>query len=60
MDTKFSPEAHVKRSIVVRTVETRDGEVRHESGQSVKEYPSTVDLKTRNYLKIPSKHGVKL
>ncbi|KAI4899595.1 hypothetical protein NFI96_016519, partial [Prochilodus magdalenae] len=26
MDTKLTPEAHVKRSIVVRTVETRDGE----------------------------------
>ncbi len=26
-DTKLTPEAHVKRSIVVRTVETRDGEV---------------------------------
>uniref|UniRef100_A0A8C1VWX1 Glial fibrillary acidic protein n=1 Tax=Cyprinus carpio TaxID=7962 RepID=A0A8C1VWX1_CYPCA len=27
LDTKLTPEAHVKRSIVVRTVETRDGEV---------------------------------
>ncbi|KPP57529.1 hypothetical protein Z043_124737, partial [Scleropages formosus] len=26
LDTKLSPEAHVKRSILVRTVETRDGE----------------------------------
>ncbi len=26
-DTKLTPEAHVKRSIVVRTLETRDGEV---------------------------------
>lgn len=29
-DTPISSEAHVKRSIVVRTVETRDGEVRME------------------------------
>lgn len=29
MDTRLTPEAHVKRSIVVRTVETRDGEVNY-------------------------------
>ncbi|MBN3296467.1 GFAP protein, partial [Amia calva] len=27
LDTKLSPESHVKRSILVKTVETRDGEV---------------------------------
>uniref|UniRef100_A0A8D0CKQ5 Glial fibrillary acidic protein n=1 Tax=Scleropages formosus TaxID=113540 RepID=A0A8D0CKQ5_SCLFO len=32
LDTKLSPEAHVKRSILVRTVETRDGE--HEKQKS--------------------------
>ncbi|KTG33679.1 hypothetical protein cypCar_00001501, partial [Cyprinus carpio] len=31
LDTKLTPEAHVKRSIVVRTVETRDGEIIKES-----------------------------
>ncbi|XP_048102662.1 glial fibrillary acidic protein [Alosa alosa] len=39
MDTKFSPEAHVKRSIVVRTVETRDGEIIKESTTERKELP---------------------
>uniref|UniRef100_A0A8C1QPK2 Glial fibrillary acidic protein n=1 Tax=Cyprinus carpio TaxID=7962 RepID=A0A8C1QPK2_CYPCA len=38
LDTKLTPEAHVKRSIVVRTVETRDGEVntRRRSSSSFK------------------------
>ncbi|NXG20731.1 GFAP protein, partial [Grallaria varia] len=36
-DTKSTSEAHVKRSIVVKTVETRDGEVLKESQQEHKE-----------------------
>ncbi|NWU13388.1 GFAP protein, partial [Cephalopterus ornatus] len=36
-DTKSVSEAHVKRSIVVKTVETRDGEVLKESKQEHKE-----------------------
>ncbi|KAG9333448.1 hypothetical protein JZ751_011609 [Albula glossodonta] len=35
MDTKLSPEAHIKRSILVRTVETRDGEVRQQGALSL-------------------------
>ncbi|XP_066554569.1 glial fibrillary acidic protein [Amia ocellicauda] len=31
LDTKLSPESHVKRSILVKTVETRDGEIIKES-----------------------------
>ncbi|XP_038845269.1 glial fibrillary acidic protein-like [Salvelinus namaycush] len=41
MDTKFSPEAHVKRSIIVRTVETRDGEIIKESTAERKEIPDS-------------------
>ncbi|NXI08952.1 GFAP protein, partial [Irena cyanogastra] len=37
LDTKSVSEAHVKRSIVVKTVETRDGEVLKESKQEHKE-----------------------
>ncbi|NXC41316.1 GFAP protein, partial [Penelope pileata] len=37
LDTKSVSEAHVKRSIVVKTVETRDGEVIKESKQEHKE-----------------------
>ncbi|XP_041254900.1 glial fibrillary acidic protein [Onychostruthus taczanowskii] len=37
LDTKSVSEAHVKRSIVVKTVETRDGEVLKESKQEPKE-----------------------
>ncbi|XP_059686419.1 glial fibrillary acidic protein [Gavia stellata] len=37
LDTKSMSEAHVKRSIVVKTVETRDGEVIKESKQEHKE-----------------------
>ncbi|NWR89397.1 GFAP protein, partial [Furnarius figulus] len=37
LDTKSVPEVHVKRSIVVKTVETRDGEVLKESKQEHKE-----------------------
>ncbi|NWV00770.1 GFAP protein, partial [Upupa epops] len=37
LDTKAVSEAHVKRSIVVKTVETRDGEVIKESQQEHKE-----------------------
>ncbi|XP_057241596.1 glial fibrillary acidic protein [Malurus melanocephalus] len=37
--TKSVSEAHVKRSIVVKTVETRDGEVLKESKQEHKEVP---------------------
>ncbi|XP_027764971.1 glial fibrillary acidic protein isoform X1 [Empidonax traillii] len=37
--TKSVSEAHVKRSIVVKTVETRDGEVLKESQQEHKEVP---------------------
>ncbi|XP_053821087.1 glial fibrillary acidic protein [Vidua chalybeata] len=39
LDTKSVSEAHVKRSIVVKTVETRDGEVLKESKQEHKEVP---------------------
>ncbi|XP_036408314.1 glial fibrillary acidic protein-like [Megalops cyprinoides] len=39
MDTKLSPEAHVKRSILVRTVETRDGEIIKESMTERKDLP---------------------
>uniref|UniRef100_A0A8C8AZL0 Glial fibrillary acidic protein n=1 Tax=Otus sunia TaxID=257818 RepID=A0A8C8AZL0_9STRI len=39
LDTKSVSEAHVKRSIVVKTVETRDGEVIKESKQEHKEGP---------------------
>ncbi|KAG9264176.1 glial fibrillary acidic protein isoform X1 [Astyanax mexicanus] len=39
MDTKLTPEAHVKRSIVVRTVETRDGEIIKESTTERKDLP---------------------
>ncbi|XP_065712296.2 glial fibrillary acidic protein [Patagioenas fasciata] len=39
LDTKSVSEAHVKRSIVVKTVETRDGEVIKESKQEQKELP---------------------
>ncbi|XP_041317922.1 glial fibrillary acidic protein [Pyrgilauda ruficollis] len=39
LDTKSVSEAHVKRSIVVKTVETRDGEVLKESKQEPKEGP---------------------
>ncbi|CAM9807771.1 unnamed protein product [Bubo scandiacus] len=39
LDTKSVSEAHVKRSIVVKTVETRDGEVIKESKQEHKEEP---------------------
>ncbi|XP_061080289.1 glial fibrillary acidic protein-like [Conger conger] len=39
MDTRLSPEAHVKRSILVRTVETRDGEIIKESTAERKELP---------------------
>ncbi|KAM4597730.1 glial fibrillary acidic protein [Polymixia lowei] len=38
MDTR-SPEAHVKRSILVRTVETRDGEIIKESTTEHKDLP---------------------
>ncbi|XP_063079340.1 glial fibrillary acidic protein [Engraulis encrasicolus] len=38
-DTPISSEAHVKRSIVVRTVETRDGEIIKESTSERKELP---------------------
>ncbi|XP_077068845.1 glial fibrillary acidic protein [Siphateles boraxobius] len=39
MDNKQTPEAHVKRSIVVRTVETRDGEIIKESTTERKDLP---------------------
>ncbi|XP_048870058.1 glial fibrillary acidic protein [Brienomyrus brachyistius] len=39
LDTKLSPEAHVKRSILVRTVETRDGEIIKESMAERKDMP---------------------
>ncbi|XP_035261139.1 glial fibrillary acidic protein [Anguilla anguilla] len=39
MDTKLSPEALVKRSILVRTVETRDGEIIKESMAERKDMP---------------------
>ncbi|TRZ16379.1 hypothetical protein HGM15179_010717 [Zosterops borbonicus] len=39
LDTKSVSEAHVKRSIVVKTVETRNGEVLKESKQEHKEVP---------------------
>ncbi|XP_071433454.1 glial fibrillary acidic protein [Pithys albifrons albifrons] len=39
LDTKSVPEAQVKRSIVVKTVEMRDGEVFKESKQEHKEVP---------------------
>uniref|UniRef100_A0A671RLG4 Glial fibrillary acidic protein n=1 Tax=Sinocyclocheilus anshuiensis TaxID=1608454 RepID=A0A671RLG4_9TELE len=39
LDTKLTPEAHVKRSIVVRTVETRDGEIIKESTTERKDLP---------------------
>ncbi|XP_050841796.1 glial fibrillary acidic protein [Serinus canaria] len=39
LDTKSVSEAHVKRSIVVKTVETRDGEVLKEPKQEPKEVP---------------------
>lgn len=32
MDTKSVSEGHLKRNIVVKTVEMRDGEVRKDSG----------------------------
>lgn len=41
MDTRLTPEAHVKRSIVVRTVETRDGEV-NAVHQPLQKYPFKV------------------
>ncbi|KAJ8384845.1 hypothetical protein AAFF_G00197550 [Aldrovandia affinis] len=39
MDTKLSPESHIKRSIMVRTVETRDGEIIKESLAERKDLP---------------------
>ncbi|XP_039556840.1 glial fibrillary acidic protein isoform X2 [Passer montanus] len=39
LDTKSVSEAHVKRSIVVKTVETRDGEVLKEPKQEPEEVP---------------------
>jgi len=48
METKLTPEAHVKRSIVVRTVETRDGEVNALLGDAV--YQLLKFLKSTSHL----------